>query len=399
MGHGPAAHFDEGRGFGAAGILRRGHARSRSLRTAAAWRRTSLRTTIMSPPSPQASLPPIINPIITRPAIDSYGEGESAPGPAVLTSYLPGALRGGPEVVAIGGSLGSISAPPVVTFAPVVSITTIIVTSPSSLATVTIVPFVGGSSYERRAENASTSYASYYRDASATTAPARSLPNATAEAEGGIAKVFEPGLSVTATASLTLNGSSISQSDAAGYVTLSTSDDGSPVDAAATNRPPQTDASDNGELIDRDTVELARQKRKLIAGESLARLSVSPRLERLADLPVVRDAASVFLDLARATDEAIVSMSAGQRARAADASDDGMIELLATDLAIARSTSEVARGTPRGGSQAVMLQAEIAVYQAFEIDAPAAGTQDGAEPGQPAVPIANAAAEQLARSE
>jgi hypothetical protein len=156
---------------------------------------------------------------------------------------------------------------------------------------------------------------------------------------------------------------------------------------------------DEDGMIELSSADVLRQKRKAAASDSLARASSSPRLQRLAELPLLRDIQSLFSDLARLADENLRTASIDQQTSYVDESDDGMVELLAADVGslMLPTASPTADAQSIAAARAMTLDAGLAIYQAFEIAQPDSATSDAPTDATPQVDVP--AAEQLARVE
>jgi hypothetical protein len=297
---------------------------------------------------------------------------------AVLTSNVQPAARAATELtIAPSRSTGFVAIAPIaVTFSPgpVAGTATIIIAPVSSIVSYTIVSIVSANPFERRYENILPAYVSYARDAAGSAyarAPAGAVLAGTIDT--GAAKAAEPGMLQRLGASLALVSSSFVSTDWTSHITGATTDaDDRDVEAPVEKRQPAEATSEEEALLGLDSADLARQKRKASAVDATDRPSLSPQLQRLAELPAIRDALSLLHQLWQATDEAIVSLVAVEQPGTATLPDDGMVELLAMDVVGARRTMAPAVEPVAVAAQSVALQAEIGLYQAFEVESGAA---------------------------
>src|SRR5207247_9621374 len=95
----------------------------------------------------------------------------------------------------------------------------------------------------------------------------------------------------------------------------------------------QADGHDASGMIDVESAELLRQKRKAAVEKALTRATLSSQLTRLADLPAIRAAALVLREIMQlASDAVMANLQSDSIPLAANIQDDGMIELLAADV-------------------------------------------------------------------
>jgi len=197
--------------------------------------------------------------------------------------------------------------------------------------------------------------------------------------------------------SLALNSSSSAQADTADRTTGVASRDDRQDGQAATE---QADASDATGMIDVESAELLRQKRRASVENSLSRSKLTSRLEPLVDSPAIREAPLLLREIMQlASDAVMTNLHYELLPFATEMSDDGMIELLATDVASLFNSRRMPNiDAPTTAARAITLDAGVAVYQSFEVgagDAAAAGGVDG----NTAIGDAAPTPEQLARVE
>jgi hypothetical protein len=168
---------------------------------------------------------------------------------------------------------------------------------------------------------------------------------------------------------------------------------------ASSSQPGHPDGENDDGLIELQSTEASRQKRKSAANDSAARARISPRLERLAELPFAHSP-QVAHDL-RLADDHLAAMSAAiQQTSDTDGPDDGLVELLAVDVGtlMASSSAIAPVGAATTGTPVVALEAGVAFYQAFDIAVAEVVSGDTGPQDAPRLPDAPAAA-QLARVE
>jgi len=168
--------------------------------------------------------------------------------------------------------------------------------------------------------------------------------------------------------SLGINPSSLVPADAADRAAAiaASGDDRLEGQAAAQ----QADGDETGGLIDVESADLLRQKRKAAVDKGLARGTLSSQLGRLADLPAIREAPLLLREIMQlASDAVMTSLPAGSFPVAAEMHDDGMIELLAADLASLASRGPAADSAVAVPARAITLEAGVVAYQTFDLDA------------------------------
>jgi hypothetical protein len=273
--------------------------------------------------------------------------------------------------------------------------TTVVISNSNIVTSVFILPYLIGGSYERRIENVSPSFVSIVRQS-----PESGRPAVTSEAPApasldGDADSSDSGLAQRLGASLAYVSSIFVSSEWAGYIAgmMSEADDRQGEASAEARKLPEGDTDEDVASLDLDSTEMARQKRKAAAALVGDDSSLASELERLADLPTIRDAFALLREVWQAPDGAMVAIAASEQVRDAGLPSDGMIELLAADVASFRE-----QPAPAANSQAlpsVAFQGEVGMYQAFEIGTSLVETPEIAQVSDEiAVPVAVVAAEQ-----
>jgi hypothetical protein len=334
------------------------------------------------------SLTPPSLPGYSAPVGQTAVESHEAPTLAVLTPYVQAATRFESELfVAPSRSTNIVTvAPVVVTFGPGAAATgaTIVIAPANPISSITIISLVSANSFERRYENVLPAVVSYVREAPSS-APVRAPAGAALNGiDTGAARAADPEMWQRLAASLTLVSSSVVSDGWSGHFAVASDADDRGEQPLANQRPsPQSEASENDSSLDLDATNPARERRKLAAALAADGAALSPEAQRLADLPAIRDALFLLHGLWQATDEAIVALVAAEQPGNATLADDGMVELLAVDVASGRQSSARPVEPVAVTAHAVALQAEIGLYQAFEVEnssvagAPASG---GANP-------------------
>jgi hypothetical protein len=128
----------------------------------------------------------------------------------------------------------------------------------------------------------------------------------------------------------------------------------------------------NGEsdgMIDLDRMGTLRRGRRLAASLATQAQCVNPRLARLTDLALLRDAPSLMRELAQIARDALFAADDSTEAGPPEHADDRMLDLLAADVGTLGQTSAAAMsstGAP-AASQPLSLEAGVALYQAFDV--------------------------------
>lgn len=136
----------------------------------------------------------------------------------------------------------------------------------------------------------------------------------------------------------------------------------------------QSADEDGDGLVEMSASEAANLKRKTtIAGES--RAATTSRLERLADLPVVRITESFFRELVVMFDGSAQASRTDQPATTNSQEDDGLIELLAADVVTLAPRNAVSQAASQ--PKAAALDSGVALYQQLDTATIDDSTSDG----------------------
>jgi len=193
-----------------------------------------------------------------------------------------------------------------------------------------------------------------------------------------------------------LNSSSLTPADASDRETTAVGDE-------RANGRPTADQADDAEatgLVDAESAELLLQKRKAALEKAVAKATLASPLERLTDLPAMHEAPFVLREIMQWATDAVMMNLHSESLPAAAQVDDGMIELLASDVSSLfahRSVPNVEASA--SAARAVTLEAGVAVYQSFEVGAGDAAASGEVAGNDAATADAGPAAEQLARVE
>jgi hypothetical protein len=129
---------------------------------------------------------------------------------------------------------------------------------------------------------------------------------------------------------------------------------------------------ENDGMIELDDTGALRRGRKLPAHSAMPTLKINPRLERLTDLALLRDAPSLMRELAQFARDALFSADPSLAAGPPGHANDPLLELLAADVGTVRESAAAAAPTaaPKGAQTAALqplsLEAGVALYQAFD---------------------------------
>ena len=249
---------------------------------------------------------------------------------------------------------------------------------------------------ERRSESQPYSSSSSYRESSGYVTQVRVTPSTAlaAEADEGL-KAGEHALSQHASSSPALSQFSISQSTLSDRTVSPAADEGDRAGEQPANsaEPGNSDGDGDDGLIELQSVEASRQKRKFASSESAAGAKISPRLERLAELSFSRSP-QFDRELARLGDDNFVAADRS----AFERHDDGLIELLASDVGTLMAASAGIAAGAAAGTPVVNLEGGVAFYQAFDIALTEVVSADAPPQDAPRLPDAPAS-DQLARAE
>jgi len=258
-------------------------------------------------------------------------------------------------------------------------------------------PMVIQGSPERRPEGPTSVSFTGLRESVSYVVSARGNGSLALSADAESAGSKNTGATITSFVMSLLNSSSLTPTDATERAANATGSD------ERTNGRPtadQADGADPSGLVDVESAESLLQKRKAALERAVAKLALSSPLERLTDLPAMRDAPFVLREIMQLASDAVMLNLHSESLPVAAQLDDGMIELLASDVSslfARRSMPNVDNPTSTG--RAVTLEAGIAAYQSFEVGSgDAAAASDAA--GKAAAPTdAGPAPEQIAHVE
>jgi hypothetical protein len=122
-------------------------------------------------------------------------------------------------------------------------------------------------------------------------------------------------------------------------------------------------------MIDLDSMGTLRRGRRLAAGSATQAQGVNPRLARLTDLALLRDAPSLMRELAQIARDALFAADDSPEAGPPEHADDRMLDLLAADVGTLGKTAAASMpgAAPLAASQPLSLEAGVALYQAFDL--------------------------------
>jgi hypothetical protein len=257
--------------------------------------------------------------------------------------------------------------------------------------------FFVGVSPDRRTEG--PAYVSFtgQRESVSYVVSARGTGSLALSADAESAGSKSTGIAISSFVTSLLNSSSLTPADAADRATIATGGDERP------NGQPTADQADDAEATGRvngESAERLLQKRKAALEKAATKLALSSPLEPLTDLPAMREGPVVLREILQWAADAVIMNLHSESLPAAAQVDDGMIELLASDVSslfARRSMPNV--DNPASAGRAVTLEAGVAAYQSFEVGA-GDSAASGEVAGNNAAPTdAGPAAEQLARVE